>query len=60
MGIRGDSVLVPGRPFQWIDAEVVIIIKAAQPRTKSRGRGLHSRPAGPAGAGPESCRRQGR
>ena len=23
MGIRGDSVLVPWRPFQWIDAEVV-------------------------------------
>ena len=23
MGIRGDSVLVPWRPFFWIDAEVV-------------------------------------
>ena len=25
MGIRGGSVLAPGRPFQWIAAEVVFI-----------------------------------
>ena len=26
MGIRGGSVLAPGRPFQWIDAEVVLLL----------------------------------
>ena len=28
MGIGGDSVLVPGRPLFWIDAEVVCVLGA--------------------------------
>ena len=32
MGIRGDSVLVPGRPFFWIYAEVVSDLGSAPGR----------------------------
>ena len=41
MGIRGDSVLVPGRPAFWIDAEVVPLVEiiSTHPPTKSHGPG---------------------
>ena len=35
MGIRGDSVLVPGRPFFWIYAEVVLLLLTIYPEPHS-------------------------
>ena len=39
MGIRGDSALVPWRPFFWNDAEVVVAI-TGNPLVKLGARGL--------------------
>ena len=38
MGIRGDSVLVPGRPFQWNAAEVVAIMAGDGRRRGAAGK----------------------
>ena len=54
MGIRGDSVLVPWRPFFWIAAEVVDRLTAAARRSGGAQRYLKSQ-----GGGAWEGRRQG-
>ena len=49
MGIRGGSVLVPGRPFKWNDAEVVILLLLYYRRISSiRGPATYAGGARPA------------
>ena len=49
MGIRGDSVLVPWRPFFWIAAEVVQLVRlnGLRGRKKTDRHSLYRRAAAP-------------
>ena len=67
MGIRGDSALVPWRPFFWNDAEVVLLLLTIYPEPHCvrevrevapacpHSLRPDSRPASPSRVGPELC-----